>query len=165
LAPRLGLLARALALVVDVLALALLVVVVAVALGPVELEDVALKVLRAERERVARVDDLDDEVGTLERAPQLAPNLEVALERRKEERLVVLQAARERSRVSLLRRRAGKRERRRTHSASPRLHSRKASRSCLSSSTVVMSRVHAGRRGTWRRWLLADCLLRSSASC
>lgn len=59
----------------------------------VQLQHVLLQVGRAERERVPCVDDLDDQVGPLERSPQLAPDFEVALEGCEEKGLVVLKAA------------------------------------------------------------------------
>lgn len=58
----------------------------------VELEDVLGEVFGAEGKGVPRVDNLHDKVGPFAGAPELAPDFEVALERREEERLVVLKA-------------------------------------------------------------------------
>lgn len=66
----------------------------------VELENVLGEVLGAEGEGVSRVDDLDDEVGSLEGAPELSPNFEVSLKGREEEGLVVLETERARKRLA-----------------------------------------------------------------
>lgn len=58
----------------------------------VELENILLEVLGTEREGVASVDNLYDEIGALEGTPKLAPDLEVTFEGGEEERLVVLEA-------------------------------------------------------------------------
>ena len=52
--------------------------------------DVALKIFGAEMERVASVDDLNDEVRAFDNAPQLAPDLDVTFERRENEILLFL---------------------------------------------------------------------------
>lgn len=49
------------------------------------LVDIRLEIDTSESKRVPRIQDLDDEVRTLEDTPQLAPKLDVAFERRKEE--------------------------------------------------------------------------------
>jgi hypothetical protein len=57
----------------------------------VDVGRVRRQAVRPVRQRVARVDDLDDDVGALQDAPQLAPDLEVALKGGEDEALVLLQ--------------------------------------------------------------------------
>ena len=59
-------------------------------LARVELVRVPLQVRAAEEQRVARVDDLHDELRALEHAPQLPPHLQVLLERREQRTLLLL---------------------------------------------------------------------------
>ena len=56
-----------------------------------QLGDVPLEVDAAEEERVPRVDDLHDELRALEHPPQLAPHLEVLLERRQQHAVALLE--------------------------------------------------------------------------
>ena len=56
-----------------------------------QLGDVPLEVDAAEEERVPRVDDLHDELRALEHPPQLAPHLEVLLERRQHHAVALLE--------------------------------------------------------------------------
>ncbi|KAJ6264051.1 hypothetical protein Dda_0191 [Drechslerella dactyloides] len=60
-----------------------------IALATIDLLDVVLEVFTAEAEGIAGVDNLDDEVGALDDTPELAPDLEVALEGGEQE-IVVL---------------------------------------------------------------------------
>ena len=59
-------------------------------LARVDLVRVPLQVRAAEEQRVARVDDLYDELRALEHAPQLPPHLQILLERREQRALLLL---------------------------------------------------------------------------